>query len=86
MTEICRFRGIRILMFHNDHLPPHFHATHSGREVRVHIGTGEVFGQISPAASRHLKRWYLLHRRELRENWHRAMSHLPLNKIAPLDG
>ncbi|WP_375502311.1 DUF4160 domain-containing protein [uncultured Nostoc sp.] len=26
MPEICRFLGIIITMYYNDHPPPHFHA------------------------------------------------------------
>ncbi len=85
MSEISRFRGIRVLMFHNDHLPPHFHATYGSRNVRVHIGTGEVSGTLPHSAARNLREWYDLHRDELVENWRRAMARLPLSPIEPLD-
>ncbi len=34
MPEICRFLGIVIAMYHNDHAPPHFHAKYSGKSGR----------------------------------------------------
>lgn len=37
MPEISRFFGIRILMFYNDHAPPHFHAEYGGERVSVEI-------------------------------------------------
>ena len=34
MPEICRFYGIVIQMFYDDHSPPHFHAEYSGRKPK----------------------------------------------------
>jgi len=30
MPELCRFYGIVIRMYYDDHLPPHFHAVYAG--------------------------------------------------------
>ena len=35
MPEICRFYGIVIKMFFDDHDPPHFHAQYAGREALI---------------------------------------------------
>jgi hypothetical protein len=35
MPEICRFFGIVIAVFYDDHNPPHFHARYSGRKVSI---------------------------------------------------
>ncbi len=37
MPTISMFRGIRVSLYWNDHLPPHFHATYGGSEVLVSI-------------------------------------------------
>jgi hypothetical protein len=39
MPEVCRFFGIVIRMFYNDHEPPHFHAFYGGKLVRINIET-----------------------------------------------
>ncbi len=31
MPELCRFYGIVVKMFHDDHNPPHFHAEYAVR-------------------------------------------------------
>ncbi len=35
MPEICRFYGIVIKMYFDDHAPPHFHAEYSEYEARL---------------------------------------------------
>ena len=37
MPEICRFFGIVIRMYYDEHEPPHFHAIYSGMEVQIGI-------------------------------------------------
>lgn len=39
MPEICRFFGIRIQMFFDDHDPPHFHANYEGANCVICIQT-----------------------------------------------
>ena len=38
MPEICRFLGIVIKMFVNDHNPPHFHAEYD-QEIHYAVAT-----------------------------------------------
>ncbi len=42
MPELCRFRGIRIIIRFDDHRPPHIHAKHGDSEASVEIETLEV--------------------------------------------
>ena len=44
MPEICRFYGIIIKMFFEDHNPPHFHAGYGSFEALVEIDTLAVIG------------------------------------------
>lgn len=54
MPEICRFYGIVIRMFYDDHSPPHFHAEYGGRRAEVSIDTLRVMkGRLTPRAARH---------------------------------
>lgn len=42
MPEIDRISGIRICVFSNDHLPPHFHASYGEYEALIDIRKGTV--------------------------------------------
>lgn len=37
MPEISLFYGIRVTMYYNDHMPPHFHAEYNGHKALVDI-------------------------------------------------
>ena len=41
MPEISRFFGIVIAMYHNDHMPPHFHARYGEYRAKFDIETGK---------------------------------------------
>ena len=85
MPEICRFYGIIIAMFFDDHNPPHFHARYGKDNVAIEISSLRVLeGQFPPRALGLVIEWATQHREELLENWVRAQSHRPLQKIEPL--
>lgn len=49
MPELCRFYGIVIRMYFDDHLPPHFHAIYGEDEALVSIETlALVEGRLPP--------------------------------------
>ena len=85
MPTISRFRGISILMFINDHPPPHFHAEYGEYEAKIRIADGDMFeGEIPTPAYRLVRQWHSMRRAELDENWKRIeRGELP-HKIAPL--
>ena len=85
MSEICRFLGIVIKMFHREHGPPHFHARYGEYEVSVEITSGEIKGRFPPRALRHLREWYDLHRADLLHNWELASNGKPFERIEPLE-
>jgi hypothetical protein len=85
MPEICRFFGIVIKMYPNDHVPPHFHAEYAEFEARVNINTlGVIESDLPPRAMGLVTEWAMLHRNELLVLWDRASKGLPLNKLDPL--
>lgn len=45
MPTISYFRGIKIFINWNDHMPPHFHASYAGEEIIVSIN--DIEGQIA---------------------------------------
>jgi hypothetical protein len=69
MPHISRFFGIVIAMYHDDHLPPHFHARYAGAEIQVGIADGRVRGEFPARAKALVLEWLSLHRAELEANW-----------------
>lgn len=86
MPEICRFFGIIIRMFFDEHDPPHFHAEYQGNKA-VFDFNGNVIkgGLISKTATRLVREWIDLHVNELKEDWELARAGKDLKKINPLD-
>ena len=86
MPELCRFYGIVIRMYFDDHDPPHFRARYGGDEALVGIETLAVLhGRLPPRAQGLVVEWASLRQAELRDAWERARQLEPLGKIAPLD-
>ena len=84
MPEICRFGGIIIYMYADDHLPPHFHAKHGGEEAQVSIGDGAVIrGRLSPRAERMVAAWAKQRTEELERAWERAKRSQDPGRVAP---
>lgn len=86
MPELSRFFGIVIVMYYNDHAPPHFHAKYGGGRVSIRIDTGEVLeGELALRALRLVEEWRVLRRDALLDNWNRAQARQPLSRIEPLE-
>lgn len=85
MPRISSFYGIVITMYFSEHGAPHFHAQCGEFSAKVEIVTGEVIvGWLPRRDASLVRKWALLHGRELEDNWKRAKAHLPLATIAPL--
>jgi uncharacterized protein DUF4160 len=85
VPEICRFYGIVIKMYFDDHNPPHFHAEYGSAEAVLEINTLAIIaGQIPPRALGLIAEWASLHRDELRVCWQRAKNLEPPGRIDPL--
>lgn len=70
MPTIAIVDGIRIVIFLNDHDPPHFHAFLGEITVRMTIASGAVMGDRGPATmERTLARWLDEHRDEMTLAW-----------------
>ena len=85
MPEISVFFGIRVTMYYDDHIPPHFHAEYNGYKATVDFFQARVIKGSLP--SRQLKlvlAWAVIHQDELAVNWELAKEYQPLNKISPL--
>lgn len=84
MPELCRFFGIVIRMYHDDHPPPHFHATHAGRSAKFAFDGTCIAGGLPRRIERLVRRWALQHTSELERCWERARSVQDIGTIEPL--
>lgn len=86
MPEISRFFGIIVLMYYNDHPPPHFHVRYGEQKAIVDIESLAVLvGKLSPRVLGLVIEWASLHQKELIEDWERARRQESLEPIAPLE-
>jgi hypothetical protein len=82
---ICKFYGILIYIYWNDHAPPHFHAEYGEFEALINIETLEIIkGELPKTALELVRRWAKNHKKELEEDWILAQQKQSLKKIEPL--
>jgi hypothetical protein len=85
MHEICRFYGIIIAMFYDEHNPPHFHARYGDYKISVDIRSLSILeGTLPPRALGMVIEWASLHQDELLEGWNMARQQHTPKKIEPL--
>ena len=86
MPTICRFFGIVISMYYDDHVPPHFHAKYAEHRAKVTIDTLEINeGKLPRRVFALVLEWAAQHRAELWANWQRARDGVPLEQVEPLE-
>ncbi|MBI4651660.1 DUF4160 domain-containing protein [Candidatus Desantisbacteria bacterium] len=85
MPEICRFLGIIISMYYNEHAPPHFHAKYGESRASFSIDELKIIeGAMPKRIISLILEWAFEHRTELLEDWSLAQKHEELKKINPL--
>ena len=85
MPEISRFYGIVILMYYDDHNPPHFHARYGEDQAAIEISSLRILeGKLPPRVLGLIVEWASQHQPELMDNWNAAQSDKPPRKIPPL--
>jgi hypothetical protein len=85
MPEISRFYGIIIAMYHDDHVPPHFHVRYEKYKAMISIKDLRILqGKLPSRVIGLVLEWASLHREELEKDWELAMKPAPLVKIKPL--
>ena len=86
MPEICRFFGIIIRLFFDEHDPPHFHVEYQGSKAVFDFSGNIVKGSLnSRTATRLVREWIDLRPNELAEAWELARAGKEIKKIAPLE-
>ena len=85
MPEICRFLGIVIYMYFNEHNPPHFHAVYNEHKASISIETlGILEGKLPSRVLSLVIEWAQDHRSELLNNWNSLRLTGHYEKIRPL--
>ncbi len=84
MPEICRFFGIIIAMFGDDHNPPHFHVRYGDYRATITIDKGIVQGQLPRRVLNNVFVWMDEHYDELMANWARLQNGEAPLPIEPL--
>jgi hypothetical protein len=70
MPEICRFLGIVITMYFDEHNPPHFHIRYNDYRAVMSIRELNILDGNLPAKVRGLvAEWAELHTQELLDMW-----------------
>ncbi len=74
MPSICEFKhGLKIVMYYNDHNPPHFHVLKENRNLAlVEINSLKVLTageDLRSSQIREVVDWARQHRKELSETW-----------------
>ncbi len=85
MPEISRFYGVKILIYFDDHPPPHFHAQYAGSVAVIDIHSLSIIrGNIPPRALGLVIEWATVHKEELLSAFSTAQEMQKPPKIAPL--
>ena len=85
MPEICRFYGLVMTLYWNDHQPPHFHVRYGECRAEIDIRTLALLrGSLPPRALALTIEWALQRQPDLLRQWNRARRQQPLQTILPL--
>ncbi len=87
MPTISEFHGITIMMFYEDHEPPHFHARHARFKAKFAIADLSVLSSTGELTGRDVARirgWGRANQTALLENWFRCVRGEPVRKIEGL--
>lgn len=87
MPTIATFYGITVMMFYEDHNPPHFHVRHAEFEAKFAITDLAVLssrGDLTGRTITLIRGWARAHQLELLENWFCCLRGEPVRKIEGL--
>ena len=86
MPEISRFLGIIIVMYYQEHNPPHFHVRYNEYKAAISINDLALLkGKLPPKVFGLVIEWASQHQNELMEDWKLAQESQVLKPIAPLE-
>lgn len=86
MPIICRFFGVIVRMFYDDHNPPHIHVEYQDQKATLDFRGNILRGGLeSKTALKLIREWVDLHTQELLEDWELAKSGQKIKEIDPLN-
>ena len=75
MPTIAFVDGVALIIYPNDHLPPHIHAKIAEHNCKLTIASGEVVeGSLPPAKLRAVRAWLKEHFEEVSFAWTEVYS------------
>lgn len=77
MPRISNFGGMTIVIYYNDHEPPHFHIINNEFQTRIDIEKGTYMKGSSPlpkAKEKDILSWLELHWDAMMEAWNDCMA------------
>jgi len=84
VPRVCRWNGIIISLFTNEHGLPHFHASYAEFEAVIAIATLDVLESDLPRrVEAEVIGWARTRQVELSEAWDSCQANVPPPKIAP---
>ncbi len=86
MPIISRFLGILILMYYEEHNPPHFHVRYNEYKAMISIRDLALLrGKLPPKILGLVTEWACQHQQELLADWNLASTKKDLRPIQPLE-
>jgi hypothetical protein len=75
MPIVSIFLGIIIRLYHDDHNPPHLHASYGEFEALIEIKSGKLIrGKLPTKAKRLVEEWRRAHLLELQNAWNDVVA------------
>lgn len=82
MPTIVEFDGIKVLMYYQDHDPPHFHVEHGDCEALLRIADlGLIEGDVPIRILRRVTDWARERQAALALNWVKCRSHVAPDRL-----
>jgi hypothetical protein len=82
MPTIAIVAGVKIMVYYNDHLPPHFHANFADYKSQISMNDGRLLeGKLPPSKLATIEKWTIDHREELLQCWIKAQNHENPGKV-----
>jgi predicted adenine nucleotide alpha hydrolase (AANH) superfamily ATPase len=82
MAKVAEFDGIKILFYHDEHPPAHFHARYAEHEAMIELSSLVVLeGSLPRPQLRKVRDWAQERERELAMAWGKCRSDLDPGKI-----
>jgi len=84
MPLICKFSGVKVYMYYQDHLPPHIHLRGTDFKAVVSLPDGKLLAGLLPRGVKAtVTAWIKSEAKALMENWRRAQAGEPLSRVNP---